>query len=235
MFRFLDSRERVPELMDDPHLDVVSHRHALSGLARANRLSRSADILWPAIAKLARKSANPLRILDVATGSGDVPLAVAERARRNGVRLDISACDISDTALSVAREHAREARVSLRFFRHDVIAEPLPSGFDVVTCSLFLHHLSESDAITVLRRLRDAAARLVLVNDMERSVLGYALAWLASRMVTRSPVVHFDGPASARSAFTPAEALALAESAGLPGSRVTPKFPCRYLLEWHRR
>src|SRR5437763_1778104 len=80
--------------------------------------------------------------------------------------------------------------------------------------------LEESDALTMLRHMRDAAAELVLVNDLERSRLGFALAWVACRLLSRSPVVHFDGPASVRSAFTPKEALALAERAGLTGAKV---------------
>jgi 2-polyprenyl-3-methyl-5-hydroxy-6-metoxy-1,4-benzoquinol methylase len=235
MFASLARRERIPELMDDPALDPAAHRLALAGLARANRFSRSADILWPSVLALARNNpAKPLRILDVATGSGDVPLALAERAKRAGVRLDLHGCDVSDTAVSAAREAAARAGVTATFFRHDAVADPLPAGFDVATCSLFLHHLSEDDAVTVLRRMGEAA-RVVLVNDMERSVPGFLLAWVAARVLSRSPVVHFDGPASARSAFTPAEALRLAESAGLHGATVRWRFPCRYLVKWSRR
>lgn len=235
MFDSLARRERIPEWMDDPAIDPAAHRLALAGLARANRFSRSADILWPTLLTLARKSPKkPLRILDIATGSGDVPLALAVRAKRAGVRLDIYGCDISDTAVSSAREAAALAGVSATFFRHDAIADPLPAGFDVATCSLFLHHLSDEDAVTVLRRMGEAA-RVVLVNDMERSVLGFLLAWVAARVLSRSPVVHFDGPASARSAFTPAEAAQVAEKAGLHGATVLPRFPCRYLVKWSRR
>ena len=114
------------------------------------------------------------------------------------------------------------------------IRDPLPGGFDVVTCSLFLHHLSEDDAVTVLRRMRDAAGRLVLVNDLARSRFNYLAVWLACRLTTRSRVVRFDGPASVRSAFTPAEARALAERAGLSGATVSRRFPCRFLLSWSR-
>ena len=220
-------RQRIPELMDDPAIDPVEHRAALEGLARINRISRSAGILWPAVKALARTNpGRTLRVLDVATGSGDVPLGLLQRAKRAGVALEIHACDISPTAIALAAPE-------LHAFPHDVIRDPLPAGFDVVTCSLFLHHLSDEDAVTVLGRMK-VAAPLVLVNDLSRSRLGFAAAWVGCRVLTRSKVVRFDGPASVRSAFTPAEALVLAERAGLKGATVGRRWPFRFLLEWRK-
>lgn len=227
----LNRRERIPELMDDPGIDPAAHRAALAGLARINRLSCSADLLWPPIRKLMqREPTRTLRVLDVATGSGDVPRALA---RRGDTRLEVAGCDISPTAIQDASEQA--VGRGIRFFTHDAIRDPLPSGFDVVTCSLFLHHLSEADAVTLLRRMKDAAEELVLVNDLERSRLGFALAWVGTRLLSSSPVVRYDGPASVRSALTPKEALRLADEAGLHGATVGRRWPCRYLLSWRKR
>lgn len=231
----LDSRERVPELMDDPALDPAEHRRALDGLARLNAASGAAARLWNPIAELARRSGGrPIRLLDVATGSGDVPIELARWAARAGFPLEVTGCDLSPMALGVAAEMATAAGVRATFVRHDVLADPLPGGFDVVTCSLFLHHLSDADAATVLRRMAGAAERLVLVNDLARSRLNYGLVWLGCRLLSRSPVVRFDGPASVRAAFTPAEMLALAERAGLRGAKVATRFPCRLLLSWSK-
>lgn len=232
VFASLTRRAVVPELMDDPGLDPAEHRRALHGLARINRWSRSAAILWPVLRDAAnRASGRPVRVLDVATGAGDVPIGLGKRAKAAGLSVEIEACDLSDTALAHAAASADGTGV--RFFRHDVLADPLPGGFDLVTCSLFLHHLSETDAVTVLRRMREAGSA-VAVNDLSRSRAGLLLVWAACRVLTRSPVVHFDGPASVRAAFTPREALALAEQAGLSGARVEPRWPCRFLLTWGR-
>ena len=80
----LQRRERRPELMDDPTLDADEHRKALADLARINRWSGSTEVLWPAIRELSRGISRPLRILDIATGSGDVPIALCQRAKREG-------------------------------------------------------------------------------------------------------------------------------------------------------
>ncbi|MBN9120493.1 MAG: methyltransferase domain-containing protein [Planctomycetes bacterium] len=226
----LRTRARIPELMDDPALDPAEHRRALAGLARLNRVSDSSGVLWPAIAKLARELNRTVRVLDVATGSGDVPRKLLARAKRAGIALDVSGCDVSPTAIA---EAAREPSAA-RFFVHDALRDRLPTGFDVVTCSLFLHHLGEDDAVALLTNMEGAAGRMILVNDLWRTRFNYCAVWLACRLLTRSRVVRFDGPASVRSAFTPAEALALAERAGLDGATVRGAFPCRFLLSWSR-
>jgi 2-polyprenyl-3-methyl-5-hydroxy-6-metoxy-1,4-benzoquinol methylase len=230
MLTGLRTRERIPELMDDPALDPAEHRRALVGLARLNRVSDSSGVLWPPLLKLSRALKRPLRVLDVATGSGDVPHGLLRRAERAGVELEVSGCDISSTAVAEAQRVPSGAR----FYVHDALRDRLAPGYDAVTCSLFLHHLSEDEAVALLVNMEGAARHLVLVNDLARSRFSYCAVWLACRLVTRSPVVRFDGPASVRSAFTPAEAVRLAERAGLSGATVRPRFPCRFLLSWSR-
>jgi SAM-dependent methyltransferase len=224
-------RERTPELMDDPALDPAEHRRALAGLARINRVSNSAGVLWPVIPVLARELGRPVRVLDVATGSGDVPAGLLRKAKRAGVALEVAGCDISARAI----DEARRCRPGIEFFVHDALHARLPAGFDVVTCSLFLHHLSNDDALALLANMESAARYLVLVNDLARSRFNFVIVWLAARLLTRSRVVRFDGPASVRSAFAPEEALALAERAGLYGAVVRRKFPARFVLAWERR
>jgi len=219
--------------MDDPALDPAAHRLALAGLARLNRVSGSAAAVWPAVRRLAAASpARPLRLLDVATGSGDVLLALVRKARRAGVTLDAVGCDISPVAVAAATEAARRAGLPARFFVADVLNGPFPAGFDAVVCSLFLHHLDGADAVRLFARMRAAGPRLLVVNDLARSPLNYGLVWLASRALSRSPVVHADGPLSVRAAFTPAELLAVARDAGLTGATVHSHFPGRLVLEW---
>lgn len=231
-------RELTPELMDDPALDPHEHAHALRGLARLNALSRSDLLLWRPIREQARRTGTartqPLSLLDIATGSADVPLGLARRAARAGVALELHACDLSATAIDHARAGAERAGVALDAWRQNAIAEPFARRFDVVTCSLFLHHLREDQAVDLLRNAAGATDRLLLVNDLRRTPLGLAAAWAISRLVTRSRVVHVDAVKSVRAAYTPGELLGLASRAGLEGATVRPRWPWRMLLSWRR-
>ena len=231
----LACRERIPELMDDPALDPLEHRRALVGLARLNRYSGSTAVLWKPLVEFARRRPEQLiRVLDVATGSGDVPIGLWRKAKAAGIPLAVSGCDISPTAVKAATRQAAEAGAEAKFFVHDAIRDPLPTGYDIVTCSLFLHHLSSDDALSLLRRMAEATGSLVLVNDLARTRFNYLAVWFACHALSQSRVVRYDGPASVRSAFAPREALVLARRAGLAGAFVRPRFPCRYLLQWKK-
>jgi 2-polyprenyl-3-methyl-5-hydroxy-6-metoxy-1,4-benzoquinol methylase len=227
-------RQMTPERMDDPALDPREHARALVGLARINRWTGSAGMLWPTLREEARSLGRPLRLLDVATGSGDIPVSLAKRALRTGIKLDVSGCDVSETAIVAATRRATKANVKATFFRHDVLIDPLPTGYDIITASLFLHHLTEDDVIRVLKTMADAAGRMVVISDLSRGSFNLGLVWIGCRLLSRSPVVHFDGPVSVKAAFTPKEASELATRASLTGATVTPRFPCRWLLTWKK-
>jgi SAM-dependent methyltransferase len=228
-------RERRPELMDQPGLDPGEHARALRGLGRINRASRSDAILWPWIARVAEESRQgPVRVLDLACGGGDVAIALARRAAASGLDVRIEGCDLSAVAVEFAARAAQRAGVPVRFAVLDALSDPIPDGCDVVACSLFLHHLALEQAESLLRKMAAAAGRLVLVNDLLRGRLGYALAWTGCRLFSRSAVVHHDGPASVRAAFTMQEMAALARRSGLERAILTRHWPERFLLCWSR-
>ncbi len=232
----LSQRNRIGEIMDDPGLESSEHERALRGLGRINRLSRSASILWPAIAEEAeRSSGRPIRVLDLASGGGDVSIELARRARRRGLSIQIDGGDVSPIAVEYAARSAASAGVPVRFFRLDALNDPLPEDYNVVTCSLFLHHLAEEQAIRLLGKMAGASRSRVLVNDLLRSPVGYSLARAGCRLLSRSPVVHHDGPASVRSAFRLDEVRDLARRAGLERTRIDRRWPWRFLLSWSRK
>lgn len=221
--------------MDQPELAPARHHAALAGLARINMFSGSVGILWPPLAALAEQiSGRPLRVLDLASGGGDVTLGLWRKARRAGVAVCIDGWDRSATAVEFATEQACRAGSDVRFFQADVLRDPLPDRYDAIICSLFLHHLADDEAEELLRRAGHAAQRLLLVNDLIRCRTGLLLAHLAGLLLTRSYVVRTDAPRSVRAAFTQAEAAELARRAGLDGATVTPRWPCRFLLSWGR-
>lgn len=230
----LSRREVIPELMDQPGLDAAEHARALRGLERINRISATDDPLWKRIRHVAEIAGAPIHVLDVACGGGDVMLRLARRATRAGVDLRFSGCDISPTAVAHAREATARLGLPATFFQHDILESALPETCDVLVCNLFLHHLDEKAALVVLGRLREAAARLVLVQDLVRSPIGFALAYAGTRVLSRSRVVHHDGPISVRAAFTIAEVRQLAERSGMSDARISWQWPFRFFLEWHR-
>jgi len=229
----LTHRLRIPEIMDDPGLDSKRHFAALRALARINAISGTWRALAAPILDLARRvDCKELRILDVATGGGDVPIGLWRHARRRGLNLNILGVDISPRAIEFARSRANACGAAVEFAQLDVLAGELPVGFDVVTCCLFLHHLDEPDVVSLLRSMARASNHLVLASDLVRTRVGLMLAYFATWALTFSEVARVDGARSVRAAFSLPEIRTLAANAGLNGAIVRRSWPCRYIMSW---
>ena len=227
----MKKRILVPERMDDPDLDQKSHFRALRGLQRINRWTGNASLVWRPILQLATKlNRGHLTLLDVATGSADIPIQLAARAARAGITLQIDACDVSPQALELATASCARVDLPIRLFPLDLLKDEVVQRYDVVMCSQFLHHLTIEQAQRILTGLRAAARHRVIVVDLIRSRWNWWQVWFASHVLSRSPVVHFDGPQSVRAAYTIRELEAIVQQAGFDSFRIRSHWPCRFVL-----
>jgi ubiquinone/menaquinone biosynthesis C-methylase UbiE len=231
------ARYREQELMDDPALPGAEHRKALKGLERINRLSGASRATWRGVRRTLEQSerSTECRILDVATGSGDVAVGVARLARTSGIHVRLHLVDVSPEALRMAGVRAEREGVVATLERCDVLRDGLSlpdRAVDVSMSSLFLHHLDEGQAESVLREMARVARLGVVINDLVRGPAGLAAARIGSRFLTRSRVVHVDAVRSVRAAWTLDELRRLAAHAGLVGAIIRPIFPFRMLLTW---
>ncbi|MEI6232866.1 MAG: methyltransferase domain-containing protein [Planctomycetota bacterium] len=231
----LRERSLTPEIMDDPALEEREHLRALEGLERLNRFSLSARHVWSALAPIVAANPNQtLRVLDIATGAGDIPISLCKMAETRGVKLEIHACDISPRALEFARARASASKASVHFFSHNALLDSIPAGYDVITSSLFFHHLETAQAGDLLTQMGRSTRCGLVVNDLERSQVGWVLANVATRLLSSSPVVHVDGPLSVRAAFSLSEIGIMAKQAGLDNFKLQRRFPCRFVLSWFK-
>lgn len=228
-FPDLSVRRLQPELMDSPDVDVKAHEQALRGLRRINAVSRAACAIWEPIRKLAKENIHPpLRILDVASGSGDVAIQIKQKSEKEKIPVIITGCDKSETAVQCARKNAASVKVNVEFFQFDIFQDVLPAVYDVIMCSLFLHHLTREEALGWLKTLKNSGVKTVIINDLERSVPGFVAAFIGSRMLTRSPIVHFDAVQSVRNAFSVSEMKELAAEAGWKNFTIRKIWPFRF-------
>lgn len=221
------------ELMDRPDADPAELARSLADLREVNRWLGGHRVVLRHLATLL--PADPAReyaLLDVATGSADVPLAVLAWARRTGRRVRVTATDVHAATLAeAARRVAGHPGISVE--PADALRLPYPDGaFDAAMLCTALHHFDrEEDALLVLRELARVSRIGVVVSDLRRTraaLLGARL--LAATRWRSHPITRHDGPLSVRRAFTAAELRGLAERAGLDDSRVHGHGPFRLAL-----
>lgn len=223
------------ERMDEPDQDPAELARSLADLRAVNRWLGGTRVVVHHFARLLEaRPPGPVRVLDVATGSADVPLRLARWARARGIDLSVTATDLHPATLAEARRRTR-GEPAVEVLGADARRLPFADGaFDVALCSTALHHFDdEAELLCVLGELRRVARVGGIVNDLRRSLpalLGARL--LAATAWRRHPVTRHDGPLSVRRAFTPAELAGLAARAGLPKARVHAHVPFRVALVW---
>jgi SAM-dependent methyltransferase len=202
------------ELMDELVEDDDELQGNLRDIAFANAVFGGST---PVVRMLRRFGAR--RVLDVGCGAADIPLAIVRDGARRGVDVHVTCLDRSPQMLALARR-ATGGDPAFAFVQGEGETLPFPDGaFDIVTCTLALHHFAQDEARALLHELRRVARLTPVVCDLRRSRLGLAAAWLWSR-TSRNRLTRHDGPLSVRRAYTPDEALVLAREAGWPMARV---------------
>lgn len=214
------ARKRIgeePEWMDLPDRDPAVLAGCLKDLARLNRLFGGIRLTVEALEDLSGNllPGSELEILDIATGGGDFPRAMADWAKRRGLRARVLATDLDPEMLELAARGG-DAGGTVEFAAADARRLPFADeSFDVVTCSLTLHHFDPEEAVVVLKEMCRVARVGVIVNDLVRSRCGIWAAWLASRAVSRNPFIRHDAPLSVSRAYTKREMAALAARTGM--------------------
>ena len=206
-----------PELLDGP-LDARLLAGNLRDLVRANRLLDGAELSWRALLAATRRGQGQpttLSLLDVGTGAADIPRHLLRRAAASALRLVITATDVRSEIVDMAHSKVSE-EADLGIEQAD--GERLPyreRSFDVVHCSLVLHHLEPAHVGAALADMARVARRAVIVNDLDRRRRWWLAAWLLSRLATGNRYTRHDAPLSVRRAYRPNEVSALAAQVGL--------------------
>jgi SAM-dependent methyltransferase len=201
----------TPELMDRPQPVSAELDTDLHNLRQLNRYFGSYRLIHHFLRRWLRPGTR-LRLLDLATGSGDIPRLVVDYARRIGAVVRVDAVDQQPSTVEIARRLSADYP-EIEFIEGDVLTfarEP----YDIVLCSLALHHFSEADAVTVLRHCRELSQRYVLVADLRRGWLATAGVYLLTSVFFREPMTQTDARLSAERAFSFAEFRSLAQRAG---------------------
>jgi 2-polyprenyl-3-methyl-5-hydroxy-6-metoxy-1,4-benzoquinol methylase len=222
--------------MDDPELDPVQHRRALTDLARIHQFTNSVSQIWgPIRQRIIASGSRHASILDLGCGDGYMLRRLNTDAKKAGISLELFGCDFSATALETAQRLAKEANAPIEFFSFDVTSgRDLPVEADFVICSLFLHHFDEQQVVAILKVLNAAARHSVLIHDLRRTRLGYVLCWIGVHALSNSPVVRTDGLLSVRAAFTVAEIERLLEKADIKHAKITTGWPQLFTISWSK-
>lgn len=222
-------RRLTPELMDDPAVPRDELERSLAYIRWVNRRLGGTAALLAHLNRWSRQwpSDRPLTLLDVATGSADIPVAVRRWGLARGVDIRVTAIDLHESTLDAARTHVSEQSAAdprigegITIERADALGlteRYKAESFDYVHAALFLHHLSDVQALTMLRIMDRLARAGIVWSDLHRSRLHRALVELI--LVGTPRIVRHDARVSVEAGFSPEEVREMARRVGADYAR----------------
>jgi SAM-dependent methyltransferase len=229
----------APELLDMPHHERTELEQSLDQVAEVNRLLGGTRAILRTLDELvtgrhadhASHAPQSTNILDIGTGSGDIPIAIDAWARRRNLDVDITATDRHPQMREIAAERTRRydritvADADALALHHD------DESFDIVLLSLTLHHFEHDDQVRALREAARVARTAVIVNELERCMPNYLGArFLALTRWRSNRLTRHDGPLSVLQAFSADELRAVAAAADLRTITLRRRFFFRLVM-----
>jgi 2-polyprenyl-3-methyl-5-hydroxy-6-metoxy-1,4-benzoquinol methylase len=202
----------VLEMMDRPQPVSPELERDLERLRQLNRWFGSHRLISTFMRRWITPGAQ-MRVADLATGSGDIPRLLVDYARKIGARIEIDAVDQQAATLEIARRLSADYP-EICYHAANILEWDCAQRYDIALCSLVLHHFSNDDAISVLRRCRELSKRFALVSDLRQGFLLRAGVYMLTAVIFREPMTRFDARLSAQRAFSFVEMRELAIRAG---------------------
>ena len=209
--------ERIVEMVDEPNADPAMLRDELKNLRRINKYFGGLSAIESSVLSVLRDvpDGREVHILDLGTGSADLPIHLVERSGRTRRKFHITAVENNPVVFQVARERAsRYAGIVVERGNLLELDYP-PKSFDVVLCSLTLHHFSNVQATHILSSMNTWSRVGLIVNDLYRSWVAAWSAKLYSLLTTRNPMTIYDSYLSVLRGFTREELVMIARTAGI--------------------
>lgn len=224
---FLSNRQPdLVELMDRDDCDIERLENTYRQFSVINRmLSNWKRIYKNRLLPMMPDLTKTYTLLDIGFGGGDIPLSISKWAKKDGIKLEITAIETDKRAFDYAQSLPEDPAVTfLNCSSTDLVKEN--KEFDFVISNHVIHHLDEENLQTILSESKELATSLVIFNDIERSDLGYTLFNIFSRVLFWNSFITTDGLTSIKRCYTKNE---LGKSAP-EGWNIERSIPFRLLL-----
>lgn len=234
LFSYAPPRVEREELIDSQEPSDADFAASFADVARVNRYLGGTAAVMNALPPLiaAVPSHRPVRILDIATGSADIPRTIVRAFRKGrfgkGRTVEINALDNHPKVLEVARQQTpADLYPEIRIVTGDAFALPYPDhAFDITLSSLAFHHFGYGRCVSLLKEMARISSTGFIVNDLLRDALACGLIWVVTRLVGANRLTRHDAPLSVLRAYTKSEYLQMAQEAGLGDfrARIVPMY-----------
>lgn len=218
---FDSARRSAQSEILDGRVDAGELAKILADLARFNGAMMGH---WPVLQWLNRATKNipteqPLTLLDIGCGYGDLLRAVRRWANKRGRPMTLIGVDLSPQVVEIAR-NATDVADDIVYHAADIFNFAASDPIDFATTSLVTHHLSDDMIVRFLRWMEAHARKGWVIYDLQRSVVPFYFIALAGVLLRLHAVVTYDGRISVARSLTREEWERAIAQAGIPSHAV---------------
>jgi ubiquinone/menaquinone biosynthesis C-methylase UbiE len=226
-------RSQAEELMDQSDISQAEFVDALQGIQWVNRHLKGSQSLIDGIRLLIKDwPSDEFRVLDVGTGSADIPVALWQWGQKNRLKFEITAVDRHPYAVEAAQKATGDYD-HIHVVQGDALQLPYPDkSFDIVTSSMFLHHLDTDKAVRLLQEMARLSRVGFVINDLERAPLAYYGIMCLGKLSGLGRLFMHDAPLSVLKGFRVEDIQQIKVLSGLTSLKVLKKRPYRLVLIW---
>jgi 2-polyprenyl-3-methyl-5-hydroxy-6-metoxy-1,4-benzoquinol methylase len=223
-------RSSQKELIDESKIPPGLLYKNLKELDILNRTTGGHTLSLKGIKQIITNRNKCYHIVDLGCGSGDALKYIADWARLNKFKIRFTGVDMNADAIEYLKNHC------IDYPEINGIATDYKDylnkneEIDLVHCSLFCHHLNDSELLNLFIHLKQNAKIGFVINDLQRHWLAYYSAWLFPRLLNGTKLAKNDGPISVLRGFKQHEIKQLLEKASVKDYSIQKAFAFRYLI-----
>lgn len=205
----LSYRSNEKELIDDLELNNDALRQNLEELALINKYLGGNQVTVSGLTKLlsgstisiAGNEKLKITVADLGCGGGDMLIVMADWARKKGINGQFIGIDANDFMIDFGTERTAQ-HLNISYLHQDIYSEEFKEkSFDIVTMTLFCHHFSDENLITIFKQLKKQTRIGIVINDIHRHWFAYhSIAWI-TKFFLKSYLVKNDAKLSVWRAF----------------------------------
>jgi 2-polyprenyl-3-methyl-5-hydroxy-6-metoxy-1,4-benzoquinol methylase len=173
--------------------------------------------------------AKAISVADIGCGSGDILNQVRKWGVKNNVSFELYGIDANPNIIDFAT--SRSTGSDIHFYTMDIFSEEFTKKtYDIILATLFTHHFTDLQLVTLLRSLKNQVRVGIVINDIHRHWLAFYSIRLLTRLFSKSSMVKFDAPLSVLRAFKRSELQDILKTAGIESYTLKWKWAFRWQL-----
>ena len=223
-------RTEEAEIMDDFSLEGEELTDALNQIANINQLLGGNKLTLQGVKQLLKKTdiSKSITIADIGCGNGDMLRMLSKYGKKKGIQFKLIGVDANaftiNYAKSLSTEYSNIEYICLDIFSEEFTRLP----YDIVLCTLTLHHFTNDQISLLLNTLHTNASVGIVVNDLHRSKMAYRLFEIIAATFNLNKMSREDGLVSILRGFKKEDLEHFSKKLNLKNYSINWKWAFRY-------